>query len=287
MGAQVSYRDIQFTSADGLALFGRDYAAESSSTPLLCLCGLTRNMRDFEPLVNWLGGSRRLIMMDYRGRGRSAYAPDSTTYRPDIELADALCLLDELNIDQVSVIGTSRGGIIAMLMAAQFPHRLKSVLLNDVGPVIEKASLLRIGSYLGKAVSFRSWNEAVMTLKESNPGFDTLSDDEWMGFARRVFIQKDGRVTNDYDLRLAETFPKPEDIERSGVPDLWPFFDALIPVAATVLRAEHSDLLSAATVTEMQKRHPRLSAFTIKDRGHVPFLDEPDAKAAIEDWLAS
>lgn len=287
MGAQVSHRDIHFTSADGLALFGRDYADDGGSIPLLCLCGLTRNMRDFEPLVQWLGGSRRLITMDYRGRGRSAYAPDPTTYRPDIELVDALCLLDKLNIDQASVIGTSRGGIIAMLMAAQFPHRLKSVLLNDVGPVIDKASLLRIGSYLGKAVSFRSWDEAVAALKQNNPGFHTLSDGEWLNFAKRVFIQKDGRIINDYDLRLAETFPKPEDIEKSGVPDLWAFFDALASFPVTVLRAEHSDLLSAATVTEMQKRHPHLSAFTIKDRGHVPFLDETDAKAAIQDWLAS
>jgi pimeloyl-ACP methyl ester carboxylesterase len=286
MGAQVSHRDIHFTSTDGLALYGRDYPAESSSTPLLCLCGLTRNMRDFEPLAQWLGGSRRLIMMDYRGRGRSAYAEDPATYRPDIELADALCLLDQLAIGQVSVIGTSRGGIIAMLMAAQFPHRLKSVLLNDVGPVIEKASLRRIGSYLGKAVSFGNWDEAVAALKQSNPGFDTLSGDEWTGFARRVFIQKEGRITNDYDLRLAETFPKPEDIEKSGGPDLWPFFDALAPFPVTVLRAQHSDLLSTATVTEMQRRHPRLSAVTIKDRGHVPFLDEPDARTAIEDWLA-
>jgi pimeloyl-ACP methyl ester carboxylesterase len=285
MGAQVSPRDIHFRSADGLALYGRDYPAESNSTPLLCLCGLTRNMRDFEPLAQWLGGSRRLIMMDYRGRGRSAYAENSATYRPDVELADALSLLDQLGIGRVSVIGTSRGGIIAMLMAAKFSHRLKSVLLNDVGPVIERASLLRIASYLGKAVSFGNWGEAVAALKESNPGFDTLSDDEWMDFAKRVFIQKDGRIRNDYDLRLAETFPKPEDIEKSDVPDLWPLFDTLIPLPVTVLRGEHSDLLSAATVAEMKRRHPRLFAYTIKDRGHVPFLDEPDAKAAVQDWL--
>ena len=285
MGAQVSPRDIHFRSADGLALYGRDYPADSNSTPLLCLCGLTRNMRDFEPLVHWLGGSRRIITMDYRGRGRSAYAPDPLTYRPDIELADALFLLDELNIDQASVIGTSRGGIIAMLMAAQFPQRLKSVLLNDVGPVIEKASRLRIARYIGKAVSFQNWGEAMAALKQNNPGFHTLSDGEWLDFAKRVFIQKDGRITNDYDLRLAETFPKPEDIEKSGVPDLWPFFDALIPFPVTVLRAEHSDLLSAATVAEMKRRHPRLSAYPIKDRGHVPFLDEPEAKTAIKEWL--
>lgn len=281
------HRDVYFTSADGLALYGRDYPADNGSTPLLCLCGLTRNMRDFEPLAQWLGGSRRLIMMDYRGRGRSAYAPDPLTYRPDIELADALRLLDHLGIGQANIIGTSRGGIIAMLMAAQFPQRLESVLLNDVGPIIEKASLLRIRSYLGRAVSFGSWNEAVAALKDSNPGFETLSESEWLSFAQRVFVEKGGRITNDYDLRLAETFPTAEDIEKSGVPDLWRLFDALAAFPVTVLRAEHSDLLSAETVTEMQKRHPRLSAFTIKDRGHVPFLNEPDAKAAIEAWLAS
>lgn len=287
MGAPVSHRDVPFTSADGLALYGRDYPADDdTSTPLLCLCGLSRNVRDFEPLAQWLAGTRRLVTMDYRGRGRSAYAPDPTTYRPDVELADALRFLDELKIKQVSVIGTSRGGIIAMLMAAQFPQRLKSVLLNDVGAVIEKESLLRIRRYLGEAVEFGSWSEAASALRRNNPGFETLSDTEWMDFARRVFIEKAGRISNDYDLRLAETFPTNKDIETSGVPDLWPLFDALIYLPATVLRAEHSDLLSAATVSEMKKRYPRLAAYTIKGRGHVPFLDEPDAKAAIKAWLS-
>lgn len=285
MGAQVSHRDVHFSSADGLALYGRDYPAESDATPLLCLAGLTRNVRDFEPLARWLGGRRRLITMDYRGRGRSAYAPDPLTYRPDVELADALRLLDVLDIDQVSVVGTSRGGIIAMIMAAQYPQRLRGVLLNDVGPVIEKASLLRIRGYLGKAVSFATWDEAATSLKRNHPGFETLSAAEWLAYARRVFIEKSGRVTNDYDLRLAEAFPTDEQIEQAESPDLWPLFDTLLTRPVAVLRAEHSDLLSEATVTQMKKRHPLLAAHTIQDRGHVPFLDEPDARAAIEAWL--
>lgn len=285
MGAPASHRDIYFTSADGLALYGRDYPAQSDATPLLCLSGLTRNVRDFEPLAQWLGGQRRLITMDYRGRGRSAYAPNPSTYRPDVELADALRLLDELAIDQVSVVGTSRGGIIAMIMAAQYPQRLKGVLLNDVGPVIEKASLLRIRSYLGKALSFATWDEAADALKKNHPGFETLSATEWLAYARRVYIEKGGRITNDYDLRLAEAFPTDEQIQQAESPDLWPLFDTLLTLPVTVLRAEHSDLLSDATVAQMKRRHPLLAAHTIKDRGHVPFLDEPDAQAAIKAWL--
>ncbi len=282
-----SYRDVHFTSADGLALYGRDYPAANSSTPLLCLCGLTRNVRDFEPLAQWLGGERRLVTMDYRGRGRSQYAADPKSYRPDVELLDALRFLDELGIEQTSIIGTSRGGIVAMLMAAQFPQRLKSVLLNDIGPGIEKAALLRIGSYLGRPVAFGTWNEAVAGLKANNPGFEALSEDEWLNLARRVFAEKAGWITQNYDLRLAETFPNAEEIERQGAPDLWPLFDALLPFPVTVLRAEHSDLLSAASVDEMRKRHPRLAAYTIRDRGHVPFLDEPESRSAIRDWLRS
>jgi pimeloyl-ACP methyl ester carboxylesterase len=284
MGAAAS-RDIRVTSADGLSLYGRDYPAGDDATPILCLAGLTRSSRDFEPLAQWLAGTRRLVTMDYRGRGRSAYADDPTTYRPDVELADALRLLDHLGIERVNVIGTSRGGIIAMTMAAQFPGRLNGVLLNDVGPVLEKTSLIRIRSYLGKASRFKQWDDAVRALKASNPGFESLSEAEWLSFARRVFIEKNGWISHDYDLRLGETFPTEKESETAEPPDLWPLFDALAAFPVMVLRAEHSDLLSAATVAQMKKRHPRLAAHTIKDRGHVPFLDEPDARGAIGAWL--
>jgi pimeloyl-ACP methyl ester carboxylesterase len=284
MGAAAS-RDIRFTSADGLSLFGRDYPADNDATPILCLAGLTRTSRDFEPLAHWLAGTRRLITMDYRGRGRSAYAADPTTYRPEVELADALRLLDQLGIERANVIGTSRGGIIAMIMAAQFPQRLNRILLNDVGPVLEKAALLRIQSYLGKAALFREWADAVAGLKASTPGFDSLSEAEWLSFAQRVFIEKDGSISHDYDLRLAETFPTAEEIERTEASDMWPLFHALTAFPVMVLRGENSDLLSAATVARMKKRHPCLDACTVRNRGHVPFLDEPDAKGAIGAWL--
>lgn len=285
MAEAVSHRDVSFISADGLALFGRDYPARGDAAPILCLAGLTRSSRDFEPLAQWLGGERRIITMDYRGRGRSQYAPDPLTYRPEVELADALRLLDHLGIHRVNVIGTSRGGIISMIMAAQHPRRLKGVLLNDIGPVIERAALLRIRNYLGKARAFGNWVEAVSALKDRNPGFEHLSEVEWLSFARRTFIEKDGQITHDYDLRLVETFPTEDEIARTEAPDLWPLFDALKGIPVTVLRAENSDLLSAATVASMKDRHPGLAAYVIRDRGHVPFLDEPEARAAIKAWL--
>src|SRR4029078_1225073 len=138
-----------------------------------------------------------------------------------------------------------------MLMAAQFPQRLDGALLNDVGPVIEKASGLRIRKYIGKRVRFANWDEAAITLKSNNPGFESLTKAEWLDFARRVFIARDGHITNDYDLSLAETFPTEGQIEKKGYPAMWKVFDALRSRPVTVLRAEHSDLLSAQTVSEM------------------------------------
>jgi pimeloyl-ACP methyl ester carboxylesterase len=281
----LQFRDIRFTVADGLSLHARDYQGETGRMPALCLSGLTRNLRDFEPLIARIGGSRRIIAMDYRGRGRSDYAPDPTTYRIDVETGDALALLDHLGVAQAAVIGTSRGGLIAMAMAARALDRLAGVLFNDIGPVIERAGLLRIRSYLGKTVCFTSWDDAVGALKRTHVGFD-LSDEEWLGYARRIYREEKGLPHIDYDLRLGETFPSAEELETSAAPDLWPLFDLLKGIPCAVLRGELSDLLGEATVAEMTRHHPDLIARTVTGRGHVPFLDEPESLAAIQEWLA-
>jgi pimeloyl-ACP methyl ester carboxylesterase len=279
------FRDIRFTVADGLSLHARDYEGESSRQPVLCLSGLTRNRRDFEPLVAHIGGSRRIIAMDYRGRGHSDYAPDPKTYRVDVETSDALTLLDQLGVERAAIIGTSRGGLIAMAMAARALNRLAGVLFNDIGPVIEKTGLLRIRSYLGKASHFDSWDDALGALRRTHAGF-TLSEEEWLAYARRVYRDENGLPHIDYDLRLGETFPSAQEIENSAAPDLWPLFDLLKQVPCAVLRGEHSDLLSESTVAEMARRHANLTTTTVKNRGHVPFLDEPESLAAVQEWLA-
>jgi pimeloyl-ACP methyl ester carboxylesterase len=279
------FRDVRFTVADRVSLYARDYEGESSRTPLLCLSGLTRNLRDFEPLIRRIDGARRIIAMDYRGRGRSDYAPDPKTYRIDVETGDALALLDHLGIARAAVIGTSRGGLIAMAMAARALDRLAGVLFNDIGPVIDKAGLLRIRSYLGKAAHFTSWDDAAGALKRTHAGFD-LPEEEWLAYARRIYREESGLPHIDYDLRLGETFPSAEEIETSAAPDLWPLFDMLKPLPCAVLRGEHSDLLGEATVAQMARRHPDLITRTVSGRGHVPFLDEPESLAAIQEWLA-
>jgi len=226
-----------------------------------------------------------VISPDFRGRGKSDRAADPLTYRPEIELADTLALLDHLGVERVAVIGTSRGGIVAMAMAAAVPGRLAGVALNDIGPRIDKAGLLRIRSYLGADPQFRDWQHAVAGLKATNPGFATLTEAEWLAYAKRVFRDNGGAPRADYDLALTATFPSAEAIEAGQMPELWGLFDLLAPIPVVVLRGEHSDLLSAATVAEMQRHHTKLAAVTVTGRGHCPFLDEAESIAAIDQWL--
>jgi pimeloyl-ACP methyl ester carboxylesterase len=270
------YRKLGFSSPDGIHLYARDYGGTGPA--ILCLSGLTRNCRDFEPLADLIGGRCRLLTPDYRGRGRSGYASDPRTYRPDIELADAIALLDLLGIGKVGVVGTSRGGLIAMMMGAAHPNRLIGAVLNDIGPVLERQGLLRISGYVGKAFEGRTWEDAVAALKRTHPGFG-MSDMEWMRFAHRIFRDEYGVPVLDYDLALAQTFPSRETILSTKDPDLWPLFDSLAGVPVTLLRGENSDLLSPVTVDEMARRHPSLDAVTVKDRGHPPFLDEAESIA--------
>lgn len=282
-----SYRDVWFLSAGGLKLYARDYDNPGSArVPLLCLAGLTRNSRDFEPIAPHIAGSRRVIVPDYRGRGKSEYAKDAATYRPDVELDDAIRLLDHLGLGRVAVLGTSRGGIVAMVMAAAHPDRLAGVLFNDIGPELDRRGLLRIARNLGNRVAIDSWEDAIAAFKAGNPGYDMLTGEQWLRLARQVFRDKDGKPVYDHDPLLAGALPPLADIETKEIPDFWPLFDALKDKPIAVLCGEHSDLLSVQTVEEMQRRHPDLDAVTVANRGHIPLLDEPESVAAISRWLA-
>jgi pimeloyl-ACP methyl ester carboxylesterase len=282
------YAGIYFQSADDLRLHARDYhQASSSLAPVLCLPGLTRNSRDFETVAPVMAQKRRVIAVDFRGRGLSQHAADPMSYRPDVELGDVMALLDHLKIGRVALLGTSRGGIVAMLMAALFKDRLAGVFLNDIGPRLEAPGLLRIRSYLGVGRNFRTWDDAVEGLQRSNPGFEKLTAAEWHAFARRVFRLIDGSLRPDYDLALASTFPTVEDIEAGKVAELWEVFAQTQDLPTAVLRGEHSDLLSAETVHQMKEVNRTLRASLAPDRGHAPFLDEPQSRHAIDRWLES
>lgn len=273
------------SAADGTQLYVRDYAADRSGlVPIVCLPGLTRNAKDFETIAPALAQTRRVLAFDFRGRGRSGRA-DPATYRPDQEVADTLLALDTLGIGRFAIIGTSRGGIAAMVMAARALPRMAGVLFNDIGPRIDKAGLLRIRTYLGTDPQFSSWHEAVAALKSSNPGFDTLSEADWLAFARRVYREVDGVPRADYDPGLAQNFPSVADIKAGKMPELWALLDMMADVPSLVLRGEHSDLLSDEVVAGMHQHHRRLQSVTVRARGHVPFLDEPESVSAIARWL--
>ncbi len=280
----MSFRQVWYDAADGLRLHARDYDHDGPLLPVLCLPGLTRNARDFEDVAERLSAERRVICPDFRGRGASQYAGDPKSYRPDVEMADTLALLDHLGIERAVIIGTSRGGLVGMMMAAAAPHRVAGLLLNDIGPRLEKDGLLRIRSYLGRDMTAPGWAHAVARLKSGNPGIVGLSDSGWEAFARRLFREEGGSVIADYDPALAVVFPSAEAIGKGPVPELWQIYETAAPVA--ILRGENSDLLSAATVEEMVARHKDAEAVTVQARGHVPFLDEPEAWAAIERLLS-
>lgn len=279
-------REVFVTAADGTRLFADDRGPIASSlTPVLCLPGLTRNSRDFEPVFEQLQDRRRVIAMDLRGRGRSDRARDPSTYTPANELRDVLGLLDHLNLKRVALIGTSRGGIIAMLMAATAKERIAGVLLNDIGGQIEAVSLQRIAERTGRPVRFADWDKAAKGFADTAAGFAPLPHEVWLEVVKRIYRESGGQMIENHDLALAKTLSPPEEIAAGKPADLWPLVPSLAGLPLALLRGEGSDLLSRATVSRMQAMLPDLDATIVAGRGHVPFLDEPESVAAIERWL--
>jgi len=272
---------LRFASADGRRIA---YDVAGAGPAVLCLPGLTRNMRDFEAVGAHLTPRHRVVRMDYRGRGGSDWAADPMAeYTPMVEGGDAALLMEHLGIARAAILGTSRGGLIGMGLAAKAPGMVSCLVLNDVGPVVEPAGLAAIMGYLGREPGFPDFETAAAGLEASfGPRFPGLGRAAWLAQARRIFRDEGGRPALDYDPRLRDAV---EAALAAGPADLWPLFDAIeVPILA--LRGEHSDLLSPATLAEMQARKPGLVAVTVPDRGHVPFLDEPVAVAAIDAFLA-
>jgi pimeloyl-ACP methyl ester carboxylesterase len=263
-----------FSAPDGASLFFTD---EGEGLPLLCLAGLTRNGGDFDHLAPHLRDAR-LVRLDSRGRGRSEFTGPATYTVPQ-EAADAVALLDHLGIGRAAVLGTSRGGILAMWMAATARDRLLGVLLNDVGPVIEPGGLQDIAGYLGRPPGQPTWDEAAQARARAWPHFRDVPHERWLHEVRNHFEETAEGLGLRYDPLLREAFGTGE------APPLWPLFDALEGLPFAVLRGESSNILSRATYQEMRRRRPDMIAAEIPGRGHVPFLDEPESLAAIRAWL--
>jgi pimeloyl-ACP methyl ester carboxylesterase len=279
-------REHWHMAANATQLYARDFGPlDQALTPLLCLPGLTRNSLDFEPVFRHFAPSRRVIAMDFRGRGRSAHAADPLTYRPDVELQDTLEFLDALGLVRVTVLGTSRGGLVGLLMGTLAKTRLAGLCLNDVGCKLEAQGLLRIMAYVGTAQSYRSWAAAASAFETSAVGFDAVSPGAWEAVVQRIYREDGGRIVHSHDLALNATLPTAQDVASGKIPELWSLLPALVDLPFAVLRGEGSDLLSLETVEKMADAVPDLVVTTVPGRGHVPFLDEPASVAAIEHWL--
>lgn len=281
-----TWQDGYWWSKDGLRLHYRDYPGRDDRPPLLCLPGLTRNARDFATTAERLGGEWRMICLDLRGRGESAYAKDPMTYVPLVYLQDVEELIGALSLSRFVLFGTSLGGLLGMFLGATGAERIAGTLLNDIGPVLDPAGMARIRGYVGRGQSWPTWLHAARTLAEGNaavyPDFE-LAD--WIAMAKRLCrLTPAGRIVHDYDMKVVEPLRLPAGGEP--VLDMWPAFESLGHAPLTVLRGELSDLLGRATAEEMRARVPALDLVTVPRVGHVPTLDEPESIAAIERLLA-
>ncbi|MDW4498693.1 alpha/beta hydrolase [Sulfitobacter sp. D35] len=267
-----------FTTSDGLRLH---YTDEGAGLPILCLSGLTRTTRDFDYVTPHLAGCR-LIKLDYRGRGQSDWAEEASSYVLPVECRDVLELLDHLGLDAVAVLGTSRGGLNAMGLAMGAKDRLRGVCLNDVGPVIDRKGLEFIKGYLGRNPAARTHEEAAAALACTMTGFVDVPMARWIEEVEKLYTAGPDGLQITYDPKLREAVL---DQDAQAVPDLWPYFDALDGLPLACIRGANSDLLSPETFAEMQRRRPDMIAAEVPGRGHIPFLDEPEAVAALHQWI--
>lgn len=278
------------SAPDGLRLHARVYGGGADrATPVVCLPGLTRNGSDFEALAEALASDaaqpRRVIAVDLRGRGLSEYDRDPANYNLQTELADVLAVMAALDAAPAVIVGTSRGGLIAMLMAAVRPAAIAGAVLNDIGPAIEAKGLMRIKGYAGKLPQPKDYPDAVAILRRlMSAQFPNLSDQEWLAYARGTFRQDGDRLVPSYDIRLSETLKAvTPDVP---LPTMWPQFAALAQHPLMVIRGGLSDILSAATVEQMKARQPAIEVRVVEDQGHAPLLADAGTIGAIADFVA-
>ena len=277
-----SWTDRYWNSADGVKLHYRDYDGNRDRPPILCIPGLTRNARDFEPVADRFAGDWRVLSIDLRGRGGSAFDPDPANYKPMVYVADILKMLDQLGIADAVFIGTSLGGICTMALALGDRERIAGALLNDIGPEIDRAGVERIAAYVGKAARFASWDEAIDdTSARLADVYPDYSRSDWERFVRRTSHLDGSSIVADYDMAIAGNFEN-----AASAPDIWPLYQALDGRPVTILRGELSDLLSAEVAARMATELADVELVTVPRVGHAPSFDEPESLAALDRLLA-
>ncbi len=269
-------RLFRFRSFDGLLLVARIFdAPKANRLPLLCLPGLSRNSRDFLAVGRFFAGHptepRMVAALDYRGRGLSQSDPSWRNYRPNIEAQDVLTAMTVLGIERCLVLGTSRGGILAMLLGALRPTLLAGVVLNDIGPILEGTGLARIKSYLAARPAAGTWEEAIALMRNTfEAQFPAVGEREWRAMAAAYFAETEAGLVPQFDPALNRAIDSIDLVEK--IPALWPQFMSLARVPVLAIRGELSDMLSIRTLQLMAERHPQFEQLTVRDQGHAPLL---------------
>jgi pimeloyl-ACP methyl ester carboxylesterase len=277
------FREHHTRAQDGRRLYYRDYGDPlARKAPLLCLCGLTRNSKDFHRLASRLAAERRVVCPDYRGRGRSEYDSDWRNYRARVILGDVRDLMIAANLHRAVVCGVSFGGLLAMALSVVAPTALAGAILNDVGPNLNADGTARILGYIGRDHPQPNWDAAVATMKQTFPTLSYSTDEEWRRFTEATFREGgDGQLHVDYDTALAEPLARGDSHD-----DLWRLFGGLRRLPVLVVRGGVSDVLGEATMRKMAEVKPDLAHLTLPGVGHVPSLSEPDSERAIDDLLS-
>ena len=278
------YKKRWYTAQDGLRLYFRDYGpTNGTALPVLCLAGLTRNSHDFSRLAPTLLPNRRIICPDYRGHGSSDRDPNWKNYVPFTYINDIKHLLIALNLHQIFVIGSSFGGVLAMGMGAAMPTVLAGVLLNDIGPMIERSGVGKILSHVRNGLPiFDTWAAASAYMQKNFPDLPAKSDEDWHWITRGTFRQeRNGIIKHNWDLNLS--LPIWKNLENLN---LWPLFRTLRRLPVVVARGQHSDILSEATLEVMASENSGLIPVTVDNVGHMPNLLETECQEALNHALA-
>ena len=282
--SEVAYKDGFYWSRDGVRLHYRDYSGPADRPALVCLPGLTRNGRDFTALAARLAGQWRVITVSLRGRGESGYAKDPLSYVPLTYVQDIDALLRHAQLNRIALIGTSLGGLLAMMMAPTHGHEIAAVLLNDIGPEIAPQGLARVRAHIGRTSAWPSWLHVARDLAQSHGAiYPRYQIEDWLRMAKEICrVSPGGRIHFDYDPRIAEPFRLPAQ-ENTAM--LWAGLAALQHKPLLSVRGALSDILTEATQAKMQSLCPDMQCVTIAHVGHSPTLCEAAAVTALDSWL--
>ncbi len=274
-GACEAGASVFVSAQDGLRLHVREYGTRGApGLAVVCLPGIARTVADFAELAPALaaGQRRRVIAIDSRGRGRSEYDSNPENYNFVVELGDVVSVLTALAIGPAVFLGSSRGGVLTMLLGAAHPTAIAGIVLHDIGPVVEPKGLARIKGYVGKLPQPRSFEEGGDVLRRvMGAQFPKLTADQWLAAARRAWQMKDGALVPTYDVGLTRTLAS-IDLERP-IPPLWNEFDTLAAMPMLVIRGGNSDILSSETVAAMRARREQMDVIEVADQGHAPLLE--------------